>query len=281
MTDTQPELGESRLSHQPQSAWSGTMVVAVASLLTMLVLAIGFWMGSTQARSRPTTEGVSTSSATSAAKPQQTVRINGHEITADAGSRIIVEGSEDVTAPTGARTLTQANESKGIGVATTEKGGAAAYMGDLPSVTLGDSISNGGSFSWQFASAKKTNSYLLYIFCGITGVLGAVLLYFGMRGLAFSMFALSAAFGIGGFLVETYPAVMLVVVLVGLAAGGYLIYDQWRKAQKETSLKATIKGVEAAPKEVQAVVKPLIAEAAGTAAASVKKTISDIKAKLN
>lgn len=270
MTDAKSEATESKSSPRL------SLVLAAALIVGLTAGSLSTFAAMTMANR----EGVSGVSAPIAAtKPQQTVRINGHEITADAGSRIIVEGSEDLTQPTASRTLTQAGESKGVGVTTTEKG-IANTSGELPVVALNGSSSSGGRFAWHFEGLQGSNSYLLYIFAAVFGVLGAALLYFGLRGLAFSMFALSAAFGIGGFLVETYPAVLLVVVLVGLAAGGYFLYDQWRKSQQATALKAVVAGVEHSPAEAQAAVKPKIAEAAGAAATTVKNTITAVKAKL-
>jgi len=263
MTDEQSKPGESKSRHQ--TAW---IIAAACAMMACVVM--GFVMGSTSRLPAP---------AEAITPAKQTVRINGHEITADPGSRIIVEGSEDVTQPVASRTLTQAGESKGVGVTTTERG-VANTSGELPVVTLNGSSSSGGSFAWHFEAAKKSNSYLLYIFAAIFAVLGAVLLYFGLRGLAFTLFALSAAFGIGGFMVETYPAVLLVVVVVGLGAGGYFLYHEWRKSRESRALRAVVAGVEHSPKEAREAVKPHIAEAAGNAAAAVKHTITSVKASI-
>jgi hypothetical protein len=262
MTDEQSKPGVSKLC----------LLVLMVGLLVALMVCVLMTFVVTHPAPQPHRE-------TASQPTQQTVRINGHEITADPGSRIIVEGSEDVTQPVASRTLTQAGESKGVGVTTTERG-VANTSGVLPTVNLNGSASSGGSFAWHFEAAKKSNSYLLYIFAAIFAVLGAVLLYFGLRGLAFTLFALSAAFGIGGFMVETYPAVLLVVVVVGLGAGGYFLYHEWRKSRESRALRAVVAGVEHSPKEAREAVKPHIAEAAGNAAAAVKHTITSVKASI-
>ena len=211
---------------------------------------------------------------------QQTVRINGHEIIADARSEITIEGESEVFNPINTKELARSGNTKGLGVTTTEKG-IANTGGELPVIDLDGASASGGWFSWQFEGLRATNTYLLYIFSGICGVVGAVLLYFGLRGLAFSLFALSAAFGIGGFLMETYPLALAVIVLVAAAAGGYFLWSQWKQKRKSDALKVVAGGIEKSPLEVQKVVKANIEEEAGSALKAVKSTIMEVKAEIN
>ena len=107
--------------------------------------------------------------------------------------------------------------------------------------------------SWKINSAPVQ----LFVFGGILVAVGIALMVFGIIRIGIA--AIAMGFGlIACGVMNTYPWVFLLVILLGLVIGGYFIYTEFKKrklhkdtSEKEYTLNRIVRFIEALPEEVQ------------------------------